>query len=416
MLLRPPARILPLSAVALLLGGLVPTSTVLAQDHGPTLDLPPEASTAEASSAETPPSTETPNAATGPSTPSATSVGGYGELHFNAFMPDGGDTTTEIDLHRVVFFFGHEFGHGFRFYSELEVEHAFIEHGEGGEVKLEQAYIQWDMLDRALSLRAGMVLVPFGLTNRVHEPPSFHGVERPSVDSLIIPTTWSEGGIGLVGEPVEGLRYEAYLMGGLNAEHFTQGKGIRGGRQSVSHAVTDGPALAARVSLEPTLGVELGLSGYFGLTGPNTDAVSASVPVSAVALDGRATRAGLEARAELAYIHVGDTEALRADPMGTGPVSDVGSDIFGGYLELGYDVLHTMETGHALVPFVRAEWYDTTLSEDDPTFNGPSVFELTMGADYRPIPQIAFKVDVQFERPSDGNDENVVDLGIGWMF
>jgi hypothetical protein len=126
-------------------------------------------------------------------------------------------------------------------------------------------------------------------------------------------------------------------------------------------------------------------------------------------------RAGIEARAELAYLHIGDTDALRAD-TGMGPVSGVGSDLLGAYLELGYDVLHTSSTQHALVPFARAEWYDTTLSEDDPAFDTPSVFELTMGATYRPIPQVAFKADVQLRRASRGNDENILDLGVGWMF
>jgi len=419
MLLRSTPEIVLFQATTALLGALALAPIALAQE-GPTLDLPPEASAPETATAETatPETAETaaPDAPAEQPAPSPTTIGGYGELHLGVFMPDGGDTRTNLDLHRVVFFFGHEFGHGIRFYSELEVEHAYIEHGEGGEVALEQAYLDWALLDRALSLRVGMVLVPFGLTNRVHEPPSFHGVERPDVDQFIIPATWSEGGIGLVGEPIEGLKYEVYVLGGLTAAGFTRDEGIREGRQSVSEAITNGPALAARVSVEPTLGVELGLSGYFGLTGPNTDAVSASVPVTAAALDGRAKRAGLEARAELAYIHVGDTAALRADVAGTGPTSDVGSDLLGGYLELGYDVLHTAETEQALVPFARAEWYDTTLSENDPAFNGPSVFELTLGADYRPIPQVAFKVDVQLKRPSDGNDENVVDLGVGWMF
>jgi len=418
---RGAARLCPLGLTLLLSAS---TTVALAQG-GPTIELPEEL---EASAGSTPDSPDD-----GPAPPMSltdaaalpgsirplgdgTNVGGYGELHFNAFMPDGGDTTTKLDLHRVVLFFAHQFGSGVRFYSELEVEHAFVEGGEGGEIALEQAFIDWDLLGRALTLRAGMVLVPIGLMNSAHNPPTFHGVERPNVDKFILPTTWREGGIGLVGQPMEGLRYEAYVMGGLDPTGFSGSKGIRGGRQGVSEGVTDGPAVAARIAYEPILGVAIGLAGYYSLAGPNTDAVSSSVPVTASALDLRVRRWGIEARAELAYLHVGDTDALRADPMGAGPASDVGSDLFGTYLELGYDVLHTSRTEHALVPFARAEWYDTTLSEDDARFNTPSVFELTMGATYRPIPQLAFKADVQLRRPSNGNDENVVDLGVGWMF
>ena len=34
------------------------------------------------------------------------------------------------------------------------------------------------------------MLAPVGIINERHEPPSFHGVERPFVDTFIIPTTW----------------------------------------------------------------------------------------------------------------------------------------------------------------------------------------------------------------------------------
>ncbi|NOY93370.1 MAG: hypothetical protein GXP55_19470 [Deltaproteobacteria bacterium] len=409
--------------LSLSLACLLSASSSIALAHGgPTFDLPeevdaPPAAPPTADRDDTPMSlTEAaalPGAVNRMGT--GTTLGGYGELHFNAVTPDGGDTSTNLDLHRVVFFFGHDFGNGLRFYSELEIEHAFVEGAEGGEVALEQAFVDWDLLGRAMTLRAGMVLVPMGLMNSAHNPPTFQGVERPSVDKLIIPSTWREGGIGLVGQPTEGLRYELYLLGGLDPAGFSGSKGIRGGRQGLSNGVADGPAVTARVAYEPILGLAIGLAGYYSITGPNTDAVSSSVPVAGGALDMRVKRSGIELRAELAYLHVGDTAALRAD-TGSGPVSDVGSDLLGGYVEFGYDVLHSSSTRHALVPFARAEWYDTTLSESDPAFDTPSVFELTMGATYRPIFQVAFKADVQLRRPSSGRSENIIDLGVGWMF
>jgi hypothetical protein len=265
-------------------------STALAHG-GPLLDLPEEVDDPPTEANDAPATPSGPRSLTdeaalpgsinglGP----GTTLGGYGELHFNAVNPEGGDTTTNLDLHRVVFFFGHDFGNGLRFYSELEIEHAFVEGAEGGEVALEQAFVEWDLLGRAMTLRAGMVLVPMGLMNSAHNPPTFQGVERPNVDKLIIPSTWREGGIGLVGQPAEGLRYELYLLGGLDPSGFSGSKGIRGGRQGLSNGVADGPAVTARVGYEPILGVALGLAGYFSLAGPNTDAVSSSVPVSAVA-------------------------------------------------------------------------------------------------------------------------------------
>ena len=79
-----------------------------------------------------------------------------------------------------------------------------------------------------------MLLVPMGIINERHEPPVFHGVERPFVDTVIIPTTWFEGGAGVHGEVGRGFRYRAYVMAPLNALEFSADEGIRNGRQKGS--------------------------------------------------------------------------------------------------------------------------------------------------------------------------------------
>jgi len=48
--------------------------------------------------------------------------------------------------------------------------------------------------------------MPVGIINIYHEPPSFNGVDRPEVDTYVIPTTWREPGVGLFGALAEGLR------------------------------------------------------------------------------------------------------------------------------------------------------------------------------------------------------------------
>ena len=108
---------------------------------------------------------------------------GYMELHVN----NDGLNPTLLDFHRFVLMFGHGFGDRIRFWSELELEHAFVEGGEpSGEIELEQAYLDF-LINPKFNLRTGMVLIPVGIINERHEPPSFNGVERPFVDTLIIP-------------------------------------------------------------------------------------------------------------------------------------------------------------------------------------------------------------------------------------
>jgi len=361
----------------------------------------------------------------------STSVGGYGELHYNLVVPDGdGQSAAQIDLHRLVLFFAHNFSDPLRFYAEVEIEHAFVEGGdESGEIGVEQAFIDWRLLDDRLGLRAGVVLVPMGIINQWHEPPVFHGVERPAVDRVVIPTTWREGGIGVFGEPVEGLRYELYVMSGLDPAGFSASNGLRGGRQHVFEASTDGLAVAGRVEYEPLPGLLGGLSAYWGQAGPNADLVTdcttdpvtgelvgcvgfdGDVPVLGFSADARLHLAGIEARAVAAYFSVGDTEPIRSGGI------DVASGLIGMYAEVGYDVLSLVESEHQLVPFMRLERYDPTFRHDEAAVQGTAAAtDLVVGATYRPIPQIALKADVTRHMADAGAGRTVLDLGVGWMF
>ena len=123
-------------------------------------------------------------------------LSGYMEVHLNKEQ----DLPTEADLHRFVLMVGHTFTDRLKFWSEVEIEHAFVEGAEEtGEVAIEQAYVDL-MLHRRFNVRAGMVLVPVGIVNERHEPPTFHGVERTFVDSVIVPTTWRDVGVGAFGD------------------------------------------------------------------------------------------------------------------------------------------------------------------------------------------------------------------------
>lgn len=351
-----------------------------------------------------------------------TTVGGYGELHLNLDKPEGQAAAGRLDLHRLVLFIAHNFNDRFRFYTELELEHAFVAESGGvavpGSFQVEQAFVDWRILkgtSEALYLRTGVVLVPMGIINQWHEPPIFNGVERPLVDRVIIPTTWREGGIGVWGEPIEGLRYEFYVIGGLDANGFSGSSGLRGGRLQVTQAVLNGPAFTGRIEWEPTLGMVIGLAPYFGLAGPKE--LDVNVRVSGIAGDWRIRRKGFESRAVVAYFHVSDTDALRTIlPGETESVSTVGSDLFGVYGELGYNVIHAVETEMELVPFVRLDYHDTTFQEQDPDFNLPAFLVPTVGLGFRPIPQVVFKFDYQAVRASFGPNENRWNLGLGWMF
>ena len=99
------------------------------------------------------------------------SIGAYGELHYNELESDAGDSE-EIDFHRFVLFFGHEFTDRIRFFSEFELEHSLAGDGAPGEVELEQAYVDFVINDR-LTAKTGLFLMPVGILNETHEPTTF---------------------------------------------------------------------------------------------------------------------------------------------------------------------------------------------------------------------------------------------------
>src|SRR5438477_3501394 len=124
-------------------------------------------------------------------TVSSTTVGGYGEFTYNRYRNTEVDNN-QADLRRFVLFFGHRFNDSLRFYSELEFEHAVVSSGDRGEAELEQAFIDYRINDAA-NFKAGLFLIPLGILNETHEPPTYYGVERNFVETRIIPSTWREG-------------------------------------------------------------------------------------------------------------------------------------------------------------------------------------------------------------------------------
>jgi hypothetical protein len=190
---------------------------------------------------------------------SATKLGGYGELHINMLENQAnGESFNEIDFHRFVLFLQHDFNDRLRMNSELEIEHAYSGDGKPGAVELEQAYVEYDWAEQQ-SLKAGLFLVPVGILNETHEPPTFYGVERNPVEKNIIPTTWWEGGLAFTGAFGDGFRYDLAAHSGLFTEAGDD-YAIRPGRQKVAKARFDSQAYTGRLRWLGIPGLELAAS------------------------------------------------------------------------------------------------------------------------------------------------------------
>ncbi len=190
-----------------------------------------------------------------------TTIGGYGELHYNSLdADDSAFDLDEVDFHRFVLFFGHEFSDRVRFFSELELEHSFSGEDGPGEVELEQAYIDV-ALGANMSAQGGLFLLPVGILNETHEPPTFYGVERNDVESIILPSTWWEAGGALSGNLANGLSWNFAIHSGLAMP--TDGGSafrVRSGRQKVAEALASDFAYTGRVRYTGIPGLELSAS------------------------------------------------------------------------------------------------------------------------------------------------------------
>ena len=178
-----------------------------------------------------------------------TTIGGYGELHYNNYE----DTEAKVDFHRFVLFFGHEFTDKLRFFSEFELEHSIAGEGQAGEVELEQAYVEYDYSD-TITTKTGLFLIPVGIINETHEPPTFYGVERNGVEKNIIPATWWEAGVAGNFKLAPGLAVDAAVTSGLKVGDDYK---IRGGRQKVAKASAENLAYTGRVKYTAIPGLEL---------------------------------------------------------------------------------------------------------------------------------------------------------------
>jgi hypothetical protein len=186
-----------------------------------------------------------------------TTIGGYGELHYNAHRDDDNSENhkSQIDFHRFVLFINHEFNDKMRFVSELELEHSLSGEGQPGEVELEQAYIQYDLTQKT-NVVGGLFLIPVGIMNETHEPPTFYGVERNDVEKNIIPTTWWEGGAMVEHEFMDGLNAKAAITSGLKSTG-SKNYSVRSGRQKVAEADASTLAYTGNLKYTAVPGLEL---------------------------------------------------------------------------------------------------------------------------------------------------------------
>ena len=352
------------------------------------------------------------------------SIGGYGEVLYNNFAsrdqsgnPTSGDDV--ITLLRAVLYLGYKFDNHFVLNTEIEYENAVVASDKGGEAEVEFAYVDY-MHSAAFNARSGLVLIPSGLVNQLHEPTAFLGARRPGVEEFIIPTTWRELGAGAYGT-IGPISYQVYGVNGLNAAGYSADEGIREGRQEGSEALAKSWAFAGRADFTAVPGLLAGVSVFSGDAGqgqytPSGVKIAAPTTVFDAHADWRWR--GLWLRGLYARTSVGQTELINQQNNLEGDES-VGSLQEGWYAQAGYDVLSLVsETKFNLIPFVRYEQYDTQAAVPVGYERNPEndVQQLTIGLAFQPIPQLILKTDWQQRHNAAKTGTNVFNASLGYVF
>lgn len=428
-------------AVLLSIGTLFSALPARADDRVGDLERKVDALTQEierlklGAAAETP--AAVPQAGFGPSAskiygalPEKVSLGGYGEFVYLAPSrraqngnPSGLGKTS--DLRRFVLYAGYKFNDWILFNSEFEVEHAGTGQADEsrGEIGIEQAYLDFRFRPE-IGARVGHVIVPLGIVNEVHEPTAFHGVNRPSVETFIIPSTWHQNGAGLFGE-IGPVTYRTYALQSLTAvkttapasDGFTAANGILGSNTEGARSPSDDPAWASRVDAALAPGVKAGAGLYVARAFRGSAA--AAVPVTLWETHAQADWRGASLRALYAEGAIGAAADVNAAQGFTGNQS-VGRRLFGGYAEAAYDVLSLLPSakGQSLSPFFRYERYDTQWRVPAGYAKDPanSRVEYTLGLSYKPITQVVLKLDQQWKRNQARTGVNQWNFGVGYIF
>lgn len=375
----------------------------------------------KAGTAMPPPATEgahgfAPSASKVYGVPSGLSIGGYGEFLYQgkaATLEDGTHVGSDksVDALRMVLYTGYKFSDRIVFNSEVEFEHGGYsdEHPEG-EAVVEFAYLDF-LLTEAFNVRAGQMLVPMGFINEIHEPPTFLGARRPLVEQRLIPTTWHENGVGLHGNLPGGLSYRLYVMNGLDGSKFTAA-GIRDGRQAGKEANAQSLAWTGRLDWTPQPGMLVGGSFYAGNS--NQTGSGPALQTTVVDLHSEIRAGGFQARG--LYVRTTNSAAYLETLGLSDPARETGLRQWGGYLEAGYDLLGGGR--QALIPFVRWE-RAVTQAEVIPAVVkdlGTDQTVITSGVNYKPIPNVAVKADVQRVTNGAHTGRNQWNLALGLYF
>ena len=358
-------------------------------------------------------------------------VGGYMDIQFRSqskgSIENGyGGISNTFDQQRFVPFIYADITEHVKMAAELEIEHGIRETSDNEvEFGLEFAHIDY-LVKEPFNLRAGIILLPVGKFNLLHDSPLNDLTDRPLVSQFVIPTTMAETGAGFYGTfyptRLSKVDYELYFTTGPcgydtnGTPRVNEQDGTRGARQRKCPTddgldINNGKAVVGRVAFSPLLGIEIAGSGYYGNSSPSSYA-----PLSIYAIDWTLQRGPFELIGEAAWSYArGNSRAIPGNTLSVQPgtlltnipnnstgVPPQRSDGF--YIQGNYHFMPQWLTrwspkrfgeGSTFTAVVRYDRVNTNL-DNSPNGWG-NLEQLSFGLNYRPIQDAVFKMSYQYQ-------------------
>ena len=358
--------------------------------------------------------------------------GGYGEMHYNV-------ESESLDFHRFVLFFNNQFDDNWSIKSELELEHNMVGKSYEGELELEQAFINYH--SDVFGFKGGVILMPTGIINEYHEPPTFLSVERPDYNKYIIPTTWFGNGFqfygnmgsfhwsvtlfeDMVGEGIGNLGSSKYAIRngrgkGENATTIDWTKNVElgwsgmGMKVGISMTMNDAPINGAACETDEDDLSNTTCSGYLGSVGVDLNELNFSYNANNFHVVFETATINYD-WSNTFVTNWNDLDGLVGyisddDELVNGiAYTDGQNSASGMYLDFGYNIGSFF--GTKLVPWIRTSVF--TNDDDDKTKKtSQSMFGLT----YWPTDNVSIKMDMGTSEKN-GTETDVFNIGLGYMF
>ncbi|MCC5929034.1 MAG: hypothetical protein JJU28_07295 [Cyclobacteriaceae bacterium] len=308
------------------------------------------------------------------------------------------------------------------------------------------------LLHKNFNVRAGTAQVQIGYVNNNDEPIQFFTVNRSEVERLIIPSQWIDLGIMTYGDLTDKLKWSLSIYQGLNTRDLNGGTWIRRGRDHAFRHNFNGYILNGSLEYSIDPHTTWAINGVWTRAGNNQeytlagDNVRISANTSLVASYVRREMKNFTLMALGTYGRMDETDQLfqltqKYGMQGTGAGQVLGSEVYGYYIEAGYDILPLLKkpgsktskngfivkSGEMKLPvFFRYDRLNThsqvhpSLQEE--TFYRTDLHALSVGVNFNPRRNIVLKSNYQFRRnaePLPGTQEfegNRFEVGMGFIF